>query len=281
MEFMVVSVIILYILSTAGYTAYLLAQKKYLHKIGYYLLFSGFLLHCIAIGYGYSGYFAGKAGYIPVHDLHDTLSVAGWAIAGVFLLLRYKYRLKILGVFAAALAAIVMITASYLLPNNVGEINTLFNSVWVVVHVVFIFIGEAALAMAFGVGLLYLIQERAIKTKKHGFFYKRLPSLDLLDNTGYTCIVVGFTMLTIGLILGIVYAKLIGGRFWSWTLKEVWSGITWLVYAVLLHQRFAMGWRGRRAAIMCSIGFIILLFTFFGVNFLLDTHHGEFFQVVK
>ena len=83
-------------------------------------------------------------------------------------------------------------------------------------------------------------------------------------------------MLTIGLIVGLVYAKSVWGRFWSWDVKEVWSGISWLVYAALLHQRLAFGWRGRRTAIMAIIGFGILLFTFLGVNFLLQSHHSGF-----
>jgi cytochrome c-type biogenesis protein CcsB len=136
--------------------------------------------------------------------------------------------------------------------------------------------GEASFALACGVGFLYLVQEHTIKSKTHGFFFKRLPSLELLDTTGYACIVTGFTMLTLGLITGFIYAKSVWGRFWSWDPKEVWSGITWLLYAALLHQRLTVGWRGRRAAIMAIIGFAVILFTFFGVNFLLQGHHGGF-----
>lgn len=143
-------------------------------------------------------------------------------------------------------------------------------------HIITVFIGEAAFALACGAGLLYLIQEHAIKTKNHGFFFKRLPSLDLIDTTGYACIAVGFTTLTMGLIIGFVYAKSVWGRFWSWDPKEIWSVVTWLVYAALLHERLTVGWRGRRAAIMSIIGFAAVLFTFLGVNFLLGGHHGEF-----
>ncbi|MBU4504016.1 MAG: cytochrome c biogenesis protein CcsA, partial [Proteobacteria bacterium] len=134
----------------------------------------------------------------------------------------------------------------------------------------------ASFVLAGGLGFMYLAQEHAIKTKKHGFFFRRLPSLELLDTAGYTCIVVGFTMLTIGLATGLVYAKMVWGKFWSWDPKEVWSGITWLLYAALLHERLTVGWRGRKAAIMAIVGLAVLLFTFFGVNFLLKGHHGEF-----
>lgn len=270
MEPIFLVVIAFYLLSTIGYLIYLFLQKDYLQKTGFYLLAAGFLCHTVELGYRLV-----QSGHFPVSNLHETLSLAAWAIAGVFLLFQDRYRLKILGIYAAPLITIVMVISARL-PNVPSETQTILKSVWLVVHVVAIFIGEAALALACGAGLLYLLQENAIKSKHRGFFFKRLPSLELLDNTGYACIVAGFAMMTFGLITGLIYAKSIWGRFWSWDPKEVWSGITWLLYAALLHQRLTVGWRGRRAAIMAIIGFAVILFTFLGVNFLLTGHHGEF-----
>ena len=270
MEPIFLIVIISYILSTIAYLAYLFRQKDYLQKTGFYLLAAGFLFHTVGIGYRFV-----QSGHFPVRNLHETLSLAGWAMAGVFLLFQYRFRLKVLGIYAAPLITFVMVVAARL-PDVPRETGNLLNNLWLVAHVVAIFIGEAALALACGAGLLYLLQENAIKSKKRGFFFKRLPSLELLDNTGYACIVTGFTMLTFGLITGLIYAKSVWGRFWSWDPKEVWSGITWLLYAALLHQRLTVGWRGRRAAIMAIIGFAVILFTFLGVNFFLKGHHGEF-----
>jgi cytochrome c-type biogenesis protein CcsB len=180
-----------------------------------------------------------------------------------------------LGIYAAPLIALIMIAVSQV-PNTPSQEQSIFKNFWLISHVVTVFIGNAAFALACGIGILYLLQERAIKTKNPGFFFRRLPSLDMLDGTGYTCIIIGFTLLTFGLISGFIYAKTIWGRFWGWDPKEVWSGITWLFYAALLHGRLNVGWRGRRAAIMAIIGFAILLFTFLGVNFLLTGHHKPF-----
>ncbi len=270
MKLLIFITILFYMTSTAGYFAYLFWQKDRLYRAGYYLLIAGFLCHTAAVGYG-----TVISGHIPVHNLRGTLLIAGWAIAGVFLLFQYKFNLKILGIYAAPLATVIVIIAS-LLPDAPLQTTNIFNSFWLILHIMAVFVGEAALALACGVGLLYLVQEHAIKNKIHGFFFKRIPSLELIDNTGYACIIVGFTMLTIGLITGLVYAKSIWGRFWSWDSKEIWSGITWLIYAALLHGRISVGWRGRKAAIMSIIGFAALLFTFLGVNFLLTGHHGEF-----
>jgi cytochrome c-type biogenesis protein CcsB len=258
------------LLSTAGYFLFFFLQKKYLHHTGFVLLLAGFISHTAAIIYEFV-----QAGHLPVSNLHQTLSIAAWAVAAVFLMIQFRFKLRILGIYAAPFLTLIMIVAATL-PREPSQTKALFKSFWLIAHVTTIFIGDAAFALACGVGVLYLMQENTIKTKKHRFFFKRLPSLDLLDTVGYTCIVVGFTMLTLGLITGFVYAKSIWGRFWSWDPKEVWSGITWLFYAILLHERLTVGWRGRRSAIMAIIGFGVLLFTFLGVNFLLEGHHKDF-----
>jgi len=270
MEAALIVSILLYLLSAAGYLAYFFLQKKHLQQAGFIVLVGGFIFHSAALVLDYH-----QQGHIPVTNMRETLSLAGWAIAGVFILLNYRYNLKILGVYAAPFVALIMVIVSQL-PDEPLKTTQLFKSVWLVAHVTVIFIGEAAFALACGAGILYLIQEDSIKTKKRRFFFKRLPSLDLLDSTGYGCIVVGFTMLTIGLITGLVYAKSVWGRFWSWDPKEVWSGLAWLLYAALLHERLAVGWRGRRSAIMAIVGFGVLVFTFLGVNLFMEGHHREF-----
>lgn len=270
MEAIILVSIVLYLLSSVCYFAYLFVQKDYLQRSGFFLLLIEFLFHTLTIGYGFF-----KSGHLPVSNMHETLSFAGWAIAGVFLGITIKFNLKVLGIFAAPILTIIMIIVSQL-PNEPAAVGKIFKSFWLISHVSVIFIGEAAFALACGLGILYLLQENEIKTKKHRFFFKRLPSLEMLDNIGYVCIFVGFAMLTLGLVTGFVYAKAVWGRFWSWDPKEVWAGITWLFYAVLLHGRLTVGWRGRRSAIMAIIGFVVLIFTFLGVNLLMEGHHESF-----
>jgi len=270
MEVAMVISILLYLLSAAAYLAYFLLQRSYLQRAGIILVLGGFLSHPAALVLN-----GLQQGHLPAANMRETLSLAGWTTAGVFILLNYRYRLKILGVYAAPFVAMIMVIVSQL-PDEPVQATPLFKSFWLVAHVTLIFVGEAAFALACGAGILYLLQENSIKAKKRRFVFKRLPSLDLLDSTGYACIVVGFTMLTIGLITGLIYAKSVWGRFWSWDPKEVWSGIAWLFYAALLHGRLTVGWRGRRSATMAILGFVVLLFTFLGVNLFMEGHHKEF-----
>ena len=266
-----ISIVLFYLLGTVGYFAHLIFQKDVLHRVGFYMLLCGFLIHSVSIVIGFA-----ESGQITVRNLHETLSLSGWIIAGVFLTLQKRLNLKILGVWAAPLLLVVMIIVLQL-PREPVQAVKILDSVLIVFHVVAVLAGDAALALAGGVGVLYLLQEWDIKNKKQGFFFKRLPSLDMLDRTGYACIIFGFISLTLGLIGGLVYSKTAYGRFWGWdSAKEIWSGVTWLIYAALIHERLVVGWRGRRSAIMAIIGFIVLLFTFFGVNFLFKGQHGNF-----
>ena len=264
--------ILLYMLSAAAYSVYLVIQRDKVQLIGGLLLAAGFAGQTLFIAWRYA-----QTGHMPVNNLHETLVIVAWALVAVFLLLRFRFKLKVLGVYAAPLATFILLAAIQF-PAEPLQPDNVLKGFWLVVHIITIFVGDGALVLAAGVGVLYLLQERAIKNKSRGFFFKRLPSLERLDTTGYACIVTGFTMLTIGLIAGMVYAKTLWGRFWSWDPKEVWSAITWIFYAVLLHQRLTVGWRGRRAALMAIVGLSVLLFTFLGVNFLLEGHHGRFTQ---
>ncbi len=262
--------ILCYMLSSASYFAYLFIQRNQLHQIGCALLLAGAACQSTVIVWSFV-----LTGHMPVNNLHETLSLVAWALVGAFLVMHIKLRVKVLGVYVAPLASFVLFVASQF-PKEHMQPQNLLKGFWLVIHIITIFIGDAGFALACGVGILYLLQERSIKSKNRGFFFKRLPSLDLLDSTGYACVVIGFTMLTIGLVTGMVFAKNVWGRFWSWDPKEVWSAVTWIFYAALLHERLTVGWRGRRAAIMAIVGFAVLLFTFLGVNFLLKGHHGQF-----
>jgi cytochrome c-type biogenesis protein CcsB len=272
MQIVVVAAILLYMLSAAAYCAYLFLQRDVLHKAGYIMIIGGFACQTAVIGWAII-----RTGQMPVNNLHETLAIVAWALVAAFLAINARFHVKILGTYTAPLAAFILLAANQF-PREPLQPDHILTGVWLTVHIITIFIGDAAFVLAAGVGGLYLLQERDIKAKTRGFFFKRLPSLDLLDSTGYACIVGGFVMLTIGLISGMIYAKILWGRLWDWDPKEVWSAITWIFYAVLLHERLTVGWRGRRAAVMALVGFMVLLFTFFGVNFLLKGNHGQFTQ---
>jgi cytochrome c-type biogenesis protein CcsB len=136
------------------------------------------------------------------------------------------------------------------------------------------FISYATFTISFGAALMYLIQQHFLKKKKLGSLFQRLPALETLDEINYRCLTIGFPLLTVAIITGAIWAESAWGTYWSWDPKETWSLITWFIYAALLHGRMTIGWRGKRAALLSIAGFLIMLFTFIGVNLWLPGLHA-------
>ena len=101
-----------------------------------------------------------------------------------------------------------------------------------------------------------------------------MPRTAVLEDISYRMVLIGFLMLSVGIITGAVWAHSAWGTYWSWDPKETWSLITWFVYAAFLHARLVRGWEGQRVAVLSIVGFACVLFTYFGVNFLLRGLHS-------
>mgnify|MGYP001819838675 FL=1 len=259
---------LLYAVGTVGYLIYVVRTEKAIHRIAYGFLLAGFLCHTIGLAM-----LVGQIRQMPVTTLPQTFSLFAWAIVGSYLAFQLKFNIRILGTFVSPLAVVFMLLSSAI-PGRVIPNSQLFKSFWLTLHVATMFIGMAIFALAFCAGIMYLLQERQIKSKSFGLLYRRLPSLEVLDSLNYVCLTFGFPLISIGLISGFVYAGAVWQSYWHWDPKEILSVVTWLIYAVLLHERLAVGWRGRRAAIMAIVGFSVILVTFVGTSMILEVHHS-------
>jgi len=258
---------LLYLIGTLAYLVYIFSLKGSLSKAALVAVSVGFASQTLAILTRYV-----EAGYTPVTNLYESLSFFAWMIVGILLIATLKYKVKVLGSFLTPIALILMLFA-FALPKEILPLAPVLKSFWHPFHVIFAFLGNAIFALTFCCGVMYLIQEHQLKSKKMGPITKRLPPLNLLDDLSYQSLKYGFPLLTLGIITGAAWAEYAWGRYWSWDPKETWSLITWLLYAALLHQRLTVGWRGRKAAIMAIAGFLAILFTFLGVNLLLPGLH--------
>jgi cytochrome c-type biogenesis protein CcsB len=260
--------LLVYFGATVLYLVDVIGRKEGIARIGRSLLLAGFALHSATIVTRYV-----EAGYTPVTNLYESVSFFAWTLVGIFFLFDLRYRLSVLGAFVCPLALVLMVVGSAA-PKVAQEINPMLDSWWFPIHVTLAFSGNAVFTVAFVAGVMYLLQERMLKSKKFSGLYHRLPSLQALDSINYKCLTFGFPLMTMGIISGAVWANSAWGGYWRWDPKETWALITWFLYAALLHGRLTVGWRGRRAAIFAIIGFLCLLFTFFGVNLLLSGEHS-------
>lgn len=258
----------LVLLAAGGFIVYLIKEQKGVYQWSYRALLAGFVLLTAYIGIRFHA-----MGASSVITLKSALSLFSWTVLGAYLLFHLKFRLMVLGSFVAPLAACLMIVSSAV-PGSETAVRPFLRGTWLVIHIGTSFLGNGIFALTFMGAIMYLIQERQIKKKRFGSFYRRLPSLETLDAINHHSIMAGFAFLTIGMITGSIYAQYALGSYWRWDPKEVWSLITWLFYATLLHERLAVGWRGRRAAIMSIIAFGVLLFSFVGVSLWLSDYHS-------
>jgi cytochrome c-type biogenesis protein CcsB len=128
--------------------------------------------------------------------------------------------------------------------------------------------------MAFVMGVMYLIQERLLKSKRFNSLYYKLPSLDLLDDLNRKAVYLGFPLLTLGIITGALWGKYAWGSYWNWDPKQTLTLITWFFYLVVLHGRLTVGWRAKKAAYLAIIGFLGVVFAFIGGTLLVQGPHA-------
>jgi len=213
-------------------------------------------------------------GYVPLSNMYESLVFFSWTIVFVYLILEWKYRQRIIGVFVTPFAFLAIALTS-IIPGIDAKITPLvpaLQSNWLAVHVITCFLGYASFAVSFGISILYLIREKGGGKEKG--IASWLPSSPVLDEINYKSIVIGFPMLTLGIITGAAWANYAWGSYWSWDPKETWSLITWFIYAAFLHARSTRDWRGRKAALLSVFGFTAVLFTYFGVNYLISGLHS-------
>ncbi|HUV50611.1 MAG TPA: c-type cytochrome biogenesis protein CcsB [Anaerolineae bacterium] len=211
-------------------------------------------------------------GHAPLSNMYESLVFFAWIIGVIYLVVEQTYKNRAIGAFATPLAFMAIAYAS-LSPNINDRIQPLFpalKSNWLIAHVMTCFIGYAAFAIAFGVSIIYLFSQR--KTEGKTGLFSRFPNAGILDELTHQMVTLGFLFLTIGIITGAVWANSAWGTYWSWDPKETWSLITWFIYATLLHARMMRGWEGRKIAYLSIIGFMAVIFTYFGVNLLPGLH---------
>jgi cytochrome c-type biogenesis protein CcsB len=222
----------------------------------------GFAIHTVNIIYRYV-----SAGHIPITNAHEATSFFSWCIVLIFFILQFRYRIMLLSSFIMPVVFVLMLSSS-MLPREIKPLSPVLQSYWLGIHTVLAFLGNAAFALAFGIGFMYLVQEHYVKSKRLGGLFERLPSLQILDEINYRLITIGFPLLTLAIITGILWAESAWGSYWNWDPREVWSLITWFIYAIVLHARLIAGWRGKRAALLSIIGFLTILIAFFGIKLL-------------
>ena len=231
-----------------------------------------------------------EAGRPPFSNMFESLVLFAWATVLVYLVIRIRIHVPVLGAAAALMAILTLAYASWKFAPDIEPLVPALRSNWLTFHVFTCFLGYAGFAISFVAAIAYLILTRqaGASPEPPGATMERVPGRSLLAKPGASpeprgaametvmtqTVAFGFIFLTIGVITGAVWANSAWGTYWSWDPKETWSLITWFIYAAFLHCRYVRGWTGRRAAWISIVGFVSVLFTYIGVNLLLSGLHS-------
>ena len=220
-------VMLIYSVTFLLYLLFVVTKKEIVGRFAFWLILIGFFIQLAGLLVRWRESHATGYGYLPLSNMYESLIFFSWSIVLMYLIVDLKYHLRTIGVIASPLAAICIATTS-LVPGVSSEIRPLMpalQSNWLAIHVITCFLGYAAFAIAFGVSLVYMIQSK--RESSHRAPISWLPSAQTLDERNYKSIVLGFPMLTLGIITGAAWASYAWGSYWSWAPTETWSLITW------------------------------------------------------
>ncbi len=244
-----------------GLSVLLAGKQPFFKKIARLLMMASFAVSAILL------VIRGRAAHgLP---LANGLDFALWlvlvfALASLVLHLRPHFRPAVVGLDVVTAGLVLWMLSLNL---DVTPMAPALRSPWLGVHVMMAILSYSALCVSFVLAVILLVRGRTITD------FSSHTDLQDLDYWSYRLVLAGLPLLTIMLITGSVWAEYAWGSYWSWDPKEVWALVTWLVYALYLHLRVS-GWRYKKAAVLNIIGFAVVVFTFFGVSYLLPGLHS-------
>lgn len=200
------------------------------------------------------------SGRLPLNNGYEFVLCFSFFTVLMYIIYEKYSKTQVAGGIVMLINALLLLSIPLLMSNQInyiGNVMPALKSPWLVVHVVTAVVAYSCFALAAGLAIIQL---------------KKLVPFN--DENIYKIVAGGFATLSLSIVLGAIWAEQAWGRYWSWDPKETWALITWIIYAIYLHLYHQRDWRGKNANVIVVLGFILVLFTFFGVNYLLSGLHS-------
>jgi ABC-type transport system involved in cytochrome c biogenesis permease subunit len=267
--------LILYAAAFVAYAVHFARRQPAAGRTATTLLLFAALAHTFVIGMQTM-----EVRHVPFANASRAISTSVWLLALSYLYLELTTEERAMGVFILPImVGLQIIPVVY---PGVENRDPILDSPWFWVHVSSLLFAYASFALAGMLGLVYMLQFKEIKKKHLGYFYTRLPSLQIVDDMNSRAVTVGWLFLTIGVVVGAIWASqarvLSPGdpnlQLMSLDDPKVFIAVlTWAVYSFAVLARRTMGWSGRRAAWLSAVGFVIVLLNFVPVSYFVTTSH--------
>jgi len=266
--------VVLYAAAAAVYLANFIRRDPTSGRFATALLGAAVLAHTFHIGMQTM-----EAGYAPLVGTTAAVSAFVWLLALAYLYLELTTDERAMGVFVATLLAALAVLPA--LNPGLESRPELLRSPLFTVHILTVLFAYASFALASVLGITYVLLFKEIKAKHLGFFYARLPSLQMLDVMNRRAIIVGWIFLTCGLAVGAVWAAQIqtvpDPRAQAMSLadpKILVAVISWGLYSFAIVARRVNGWTGKRAAWLSAFAFLLILLNFVPIGYFLTRSHN-------
>ena len=264
------SAVTLYAVGTIFYAIGAVFRKDFLLRWALWASMLGLLPHTVGIIVRWM-----RTGHGPYLGFYEVVSSYAWISVVALALLTWRMRkLRYIGVIIMPIA-LVMLAAAMFTPSADLEITGKLASWWLTIHVTFAKLSYSAFVGAFAISIAYLVRDKGGSGPIHDVLDK-LPRQEVLDDLSFRLIGVGFIFLGIMIAAGAIWANEAWGRYWGWDPIETWSLISWIIYAVYLHVRLTLGWRGRKAAWFAAAALPVVLFALIGVPIVYNSIHGAY-----
>ena len=250
----------LYLVGGLSYVGYLATEKGPFLTLGKGFWITGFILHSLFLTVSLL-----KAGRLPMGDAFEASTFFAWSVVFASYLSALRYRIRILGAFVLPLVFFLILVASFHAHEKVFWEGSQ-PQVYFGLHTTFLFLSYAAFALAFITGVMYLVLERQIKWKKIGRFYRRLPSLELLEEANNRFVSFGAFLYSFGILFGLFWSKTALGYFVGKDPKVFLALVTWVLYGALFLGRRLDQIHGRKAMALSIVCFLWIIVSFVGVQ---------------
>ncbi len=257
----------LYGVSTFSYIFGLISRYEKLFLVGLYSALAGVIPHTAAIAVRWK-----TGGIEPFTTISESISFGIFVAILIFLIFQFTVKkVQPLGVLVMPVSFVLMGWGGTLFKDVATQLAPALQSWWLWVHIIGATVGFGSVLIAAGLGLMYLLQE-----KKSGGIYDKLPEPKALDDLSYRFVAGGFIMYGLMIISGAYWSNTVKGSYWAWDPVEVWSLISWLMYGIYLHLRVTFGWRGRKLAWYALIALAVMIISYWGIPFSMETFHSGF-----
>lgn len=210
--------------------------------------------------------------HFPLSNLYESLIFLTWGISFVHLYLERLDKETYLGVIFSPILLFINAFATLTLPAQMQQSTPLIpalKSNWLMMHVSIMMLSYSTLIAGSLMAIAFLMISSNQKLQVEETTETTAIGLnETLDNLSYRTLSIGFPLLTLGILSGAIWANEAWGSYWSWDPKETWALITWFVFAIYFHFRLTWGWKGKKPAIVASLGFVLVWVCYLGVNLL-------------